>query len=227
MTLQQWIEQAEATEGERYLEARAQVAAGGEPALALLHELCSPAQPWRTARTAEMLISFLQDGKLRHTLEARLRGRFAPGVGPPISGAWDATDRGREIAALGAGALPPVLEALTRTHAFQNEVEREALFAALLHLADPRAVPPLLEMLGSDRPEPVRYLAAHTLGRLRTREAAAPLAALAADDGAELALRRKALVALLWIGDRAALERLLESSPADLRADVAAALDVL
>ena len=81
-------------------------------------------------------------------------------------------------------------------------------------LGDPRAVPVLLEKLRYKDPDPlpgtarlltnlVRQFAANALGRLRAREAAAPILALVQTrDPQQLDLVRFCSEALVWIGDR-------------------------
>jgi HEAT repeat protein len=91
-------------------------------------------------------------------------------------------------------------------------------------LEDPRATPVLLAKLKYQDPDPVpgtsrlltnlvRMFAANALGRMRVKEAAAPIAALIATrDAQDEGLVAFASEALVWIGDRAQAKDLLRKS---------------
>jgi HEAT repeat protein len=109
-------------------------------------------------------------------------------------------------------------------------------------LGDAHAVPVLLEKLRYKDPDPlpgtarlltnlVRQFAANALGRLRAKEAAAPILALVQTrDPQDTDLVRFSSEALVWIGDRAQAKELLrraESGDARLRIVVARAAALL
>jgi hypothetical protein len=219
MTLLEWIERAETDSGDAYREARAEIAREPEAAIPLLRERAALGPPSQTG-TVEMLLAFLTDQPLVQRVDTLMRGAFGAGLPKPITGSWTAADRAAEIVSLGIDALPVVIEALTKTFSYANDVERETLFEALRLWRSDRAVGPLVLLLGLSLDPVARLLAVHTLGRLRAVEVWPVLTAVAGDPREDRRLRLEAIRAIGWARATAAHDGLCVLAAAADSADV-------
>lgn len=138
-------------------------------------------------------------------------------------------ERFRDLVAMGADAVDPLVQVIGRELAEVESAEEDRVrtaFNALGKIRSPRAVGPLLSLLDLNLRSPFRERLAHALEQ---SGAEAALKGLAGCLGAELTLVRRNAVEVLGLfrgGEVvAALERALEDADAGVRAEAVAALE--
>jgi hypothetical protein len=105
------------------------------------------------------------------------------------------------------GAVPPLIELLNGDGDPDIAMRSASVLGAL---KDARAIPPLLAELGTTKvPPQVRAAAALSLGSLKAGQAASKLREIAADEHADVLLRKSAVRALGELGDAGAVPGLL------------------
>jgi len=132
---------------------------------------------------------------------------------------------GQWLAQLGEAAVEPLLEMLRSE---SGETTKAAIIDALAFVPDQRALGPLIEMLAARAPA-LRLVAARTLGRLRSPEAAVPLKQALNDN--DMNVRLEAAEALSYLGASGETVRtvpflleVLRSKPANMRQRAASIL---
>jgi HEAT repeat protein len=208
------FQKAVVSHGREYLEARERILASGAAALAML-EPRQRSPDWKTALVAEILTGWVRDASRFELCTRYVAGHL--GGRPPITGQFTPNQRISAILQLTRAVVPRLLEMATKTREFGTDAEAGAIFGSLIRFRDPRAVPPLIELL-HDPDGRIRELAANSLGELGDRRGVPALLELLRDARRPPREREAAAMSLGTLGALEASAE-LEAVITDERAD--------
>jgi hypothetical protein len=206
------FETAVTAQGKSYQNSKKAILDMGQAAIPRLEAEIERGEHWKNVLTAKILLGWLTHEALYEECTNFMQGIWPQeGKAVPIGGKPGATARANMIHSQGTDVIPRVLEMLTKTREYTDQIEMGGIMGALRYFHDPETTPPVIEVLESEEEdEHIRVLAVGVLGEFsdddRARES---MLGILLDEESSDRLRGTAGITLSYLKESRALEPLV------------------